>query len=104
MLAQHNRVVIGGNCHKERQQDNKPKNNSNDHINQIYQVYAPYLKNQASLNKYNKYNPVGEKSSHIKNIERYYDYHNMKKKLDVNGNKKILNRKLSPIKKVVLKN
>ena len=67
--------------------------NSNDHMNQIYQIYVPYLKNQMG-NKYNnKYNVQNEKS--IKNIEKYYDVHNLKK---IEANKKALIRKLSPLK------
>ena len=48
----------------------------------------------ALLKLYNKYHP-GDKS-YIKNIEKYYDNHNIKK---IEINKKVLQRKLSPLKK-----
>jgi hypothetical protein len=77
---------------------NEIKKNNNEHLNQIYQLYVPYLKNNKQQPL--KYSIQNEKSAHIKNIEKYYDSHNVKPKKLVS--RKILNRKLSPIKRALL--
>ena len=72
---------------------------NNEHLKDIYQVYAPYLKNNSqSLKKYDKYVVNNEnKSINSKNIDKYYDYNKLKKI----ESKKLVNRKLSPLKRSV---
>jgi len=71
---------------------------NNEHLKEIYQVYAPYLKNNSqSLKKYDKYVSNEHKSINSKNIEKYYEYNKLKKI----ESKKVVNRKLSPIKRSV---
>lgn len=80
---------------------------NNEHISNVYKIYAPYLKNyNIPKNKYSDRN-------YLKNIEKYYDYQNIyrpkKSSIDssmIQGsgyNKIIPNRKLSPLKKNLIK-
>ena len=97
--------ISGGNrgsSPKKDKSDNKNHKayNNNDYLNQIYQIYVPYKNKQYIGNNYGRYVVPNEKSTHIKNIEKYYNIHNIRpQKLD---SRKILNRKLSPIKRAVM--
>jgi len=75
-----------------------------DHINEIYQIYVPNLKHHKYINNnsnnYGRYQLSNDRSTHIKNIEKYYNIHNIKPQNKVE-NRKAINRKLSPIKRSV---
>ncbi|MCQ2820795.1 MAG: protein kinase [archaeon] len=78
-------------------------NNSNSRMNDLYRIYAPYLNNQNSRinNDRSRMNP---NMLYLKNIEKYYDKMQMKKKgLDGPEIKILPKRKLSPIKRRVIK-
>jgi hypothetical protein len=99
---------INSNVKYIRESSPKKENNNkvnhkimnSDHINQIYQVYAPYLKNGSNANNaiINKYKYGIGKFLYLTHIDKYYDYNKLKK---MESNKKIINRKLSPLKKAV---
>ena len=85
---------------------------NNDHMKDVYKIYAPYMKQQSPI-KYNKYSVDKNKNPngvYLKNLEKYYDYYNYRPSKVVNSegssNQRINvipNRKLSPIKKNVIK-
>jgi len=82
--------------------------NNNEHLSQLYHVYAPYLKvnpsnhnNHIINNNYNSHNNKYNKYENRQknNMDKYYEYNHLKKTELNNANKKIINRRLSPLSK-----